>query len=377
MSTEDISIPVNPEVFGWLRKSSGWTCKDVSDLLGIPISSIYDWERGLHHPHLSHLKKLAKEYKRPVAAFLLPEPENDPVLPEDFRMLPASQDGLSKEVLLKIREAQNQQDKSNELMINLDIDLEPDILPATLKDDPEVVAAVERDRMGLSVQAQRAWKDYYAAFRYLRERIESKNIFVFQISADVEQLRGFTLMEIKPFAIVVNSSDVIQARIFTLLHEYAHLLLNRPAMCIPEEEFISKEHRNIIEKWCNAFAAAFLLPAEDVKRDFGEMGIENYRKLAHRYHASYCATLTRLYILNCISREEYNVETHKFPELLKETGGKNSGYGLNSAKKAERDKGHAFISLVFENMENGFITGSEALDYLNIRTRHLDELTNF
>jgi Zn-dependent peptidase ImmA (M78 family) len=47
----------------------------------------------------------------------------------------------------------------------------------------------------------------------------------------MDDLRGFTLMDSKPFAIVLNNSDAIQARIFTLLHEYAHLF--HPTLAIP------------------------------------------------------------------------------------------------------------------------------------------------
>jgi Zn-dependent peptidase ImmA (M78 family) len=193
----------------------------------------------------------------------------------------------------------------------------------------------------------------------------------------MDDLRGFTLMDSKPFAIVLNNSDAIQARIFTLLHEYAHLLLNEPALCIPQEDITVKNHKAYIEKWCNSFAAAFLLPKSEIITDFNDLGFANYKKIAKRYNASLSSTLTRLYNLNLISHDEYygEISILQNSTILKDSD-ESQGYGLNSAKIAKRDKGLTFISLVLENAENDFITNSDVLDYLNIKIKHIEELTN-
>ena len=43
----------------------------------------------------------------------------------------------------------------------------------------------------------------------------------------IEDARGFSLTEVEPFVIVVNESDAPNAKIFTLFHEYGHILLNQ------------------------------------------------------------------------------------------------------------------------------------------------------
>jgi transcriptional regulator with XRE-family HTH domain len=106
MAMKDISIQINPDVFFWLRKSSGWTQEDVSHLLGISILKVKEWEKGHDAPRLNQLKKLARAYKRPLAAFLLPRPEIDQPLPSDFRLLPEANSKFTKDCLLKIRETE-------------------------------------------------------------------------------------------------------------------------------------------------------------------------------------------------------------------------------------------------------------------------------
>jgi Zn-dependent peptidase ImmA (M78 family) len=66
--------------------------------------------------------------------------------------------------------------------------------------------------------------------------------------------RGFSLLGDHDLpTIVVNSADVPAAQNFTLFHEYAHLVLRSAGICI----FASNSKA---ERWCNAFAAEFLVP---------------------------------------------------------------------------------------------------------------------
>ena len=60
----------------------------------------------------------------------------------------------------------------------------------------------------------------------------------------IEDARGFALADANPKIIVVNSKDQIEARIFTLLHEFAHILLGETSISIPD-----LRSNNTIEKW--------------------------------------------------------------------------------------------------------------------------------
>jgi Zn-dependent peptidase ImmA (M78 family) len=189
---------------------------------------------------------------------------------------------------------------------------------------------------------------------------------------NVEELRGLALTDLKPFVIIVSSSDSIKARIFSLLHEYGHILLHKPALCIPNKPTV-EQRGQAIEHWCNHFAAAFLLPADSVTKDFAELKIRKYKQLATMYSVSYRATLLRLLGLGLISNYECKQEWRKLKKPRQKVGG---GGGENSAEKAVRERGDAFVSLVLENTRRGHINYSDALDYLDIKTKHLQKLTS-
>lgn len=72
----------------WLRESSGWSLEDVSGHLHVSVNRVSQWEQGGQAPTLNEVKRLAKAYRRPLAAFFLAEPEEEQPLPRDFRRLP-------------------------------------------------------------------------------------------------------------------------------------------------------------------------------------------------------------------------------------------------------------------------------------------------
>jgi len=67
------------------------------------------------------------------------------------------------------------------------------------------------------------------AFDDLRSAIESSGVFVFLSSLNVDEVRGLSKWEKGgPPAILVNLADSTAARLFTLMHEYAHLVTSHP-----------------------------------------------------------------------------------------------------------------------------------------------------
>lgn len=377
------NVPAKPEVLKWLRKSSGWSLEELSKHTKISINSISKWERGDTHPTYNDIMKLAEAYKRPTAAFLLPHPMKERPLPHDFRRLPGKQKELTVKTLRAIRRAQHSQKISKELMENLNQKIDPDIKTVSLNDSPEKIAYRERSQLDLTLEVQTGWNNEYEAFKRLRNLIESRNIMVFQFRMDVEELRGFTLLDMKPYIIVINARDNIRARIFTLIHEYGHVLLNEPALCNPEDPTIDTHGANV-ERWCNRFAGAFLLPFEVISKEFKEYGLKRYRTIANKYKVSYLMVLIRLASLKLINDEQCQGEINilKENEAQKEKEAENeeeesSGPRETSADRSKREMGEEFISLVVRNSDRGYITFSDALGYLNIKTHHFEDLMKY
>jgi Zn-dependent peptidase ImmA (M78 family) len=112
----------------------------------------------------------------------------------------------------------------------------------------------ERERLGIGINQQIGWKSR-DAFAHWRATIEKQGISVFIKKYPWADSRGFSLYDDPAApAIVINKSEEVEvARTFSLLHEYAHLLIRRPGVS-------DHNPKNPVEAFCNRFAAAFLMP---------------------------------------------------------------------------------------------------------------------
>ena len=87
-----------------------------------------------------------------------------------------------------------------------------------------------RDFLKVTVDLQSQWQD--KAFQCWRRQIEQAGILAFEMTeVPVEEARGFSI-GIKPMPVaVVNIKDSLRARVFTLLHETVHILLESGGIC--------------------------------------------------------------------------------------------------------------------------------------------------
>jgi len=367
----------------WARESAGLDLEAVKKILNVSISTIeeWEWEHGIKKPTLTTLEKLAYSYKRPLAAFFLPAPPEEPPLPTDFRVLPEEQRRpLSRKARLAIRRARRVQSLATELMEMEGAKGEPvaNIGGASPSDDPEITATRERDRLAMSVNDQLSFRNLYEAFSKWRVALEGFNIVVYQARIPPEEGRGFSLLDHMLPTIVVSMHDSIAARIFTLFHEYAHLLLGVSGICIPNETYHDDANMQEIERFCNHFAGAFLVPQHALEKDecarliFRQSSVDDARlnEIAQRFKVSRQVVLRRLLICGLISRYQYEA---KLAELQSREKRKHPFY-VHPARRCMMENGRLFVSLALEAREKGLITYSDLADYLSINLKHLDKV---
>ena len=82
-----IEAIVKPDLLIWARESAGFTKKDAAHKLGVKLQKLEDWEDGISRPTIKQLRKLGKQYKRPIAVFYLDEQPIDFQPLHDFRRI--------------------------------------------------------------------------------------------------------------------------------------------------------------------------------------------------------------------------------------------------------------------------------------------------
>lgn len=380
MLRKTLQVSVNPAVMEWARESAGLDMEAVARNLRVNVNIVKGWESGTRKPALKTLEKLAFFYKRPLAAFFLPEPPQEPPVPTDFRVLPKEQKRpLSKKARLAMRRARRVQLLVTDLMKAVDREPVASIKRANLTENPEVVAARERDRLGISMEEQFSWRNEYMAFSMWREAVESLNIVVFQARIPIEEARGFSLLDDLLPTIVVSASDSIRARTFTLFHEYAHLLLDTSGICIPNEALYDEANAQEVERFCNYFAGAFLVPKDALQEDesarfitpWSEVDDSYLDQIAGRFKVSRQVILRRMLISGLISRQQYK---SKLIEWQSQEKPRKRFFGITAPRRCMLQNGRLFVSLALEARERELITYSDLADYLSINLKHLDKV---
>lgn len=375
MSSRSFEVNINPEVLIWCRESIGKCIEDTAKRLSTSVNVVRDWEAGAKNPTIIQLKELSKFYKRPLAVFLLNHAPQELPFPGDFRMLPEDRrKPFSEKMLLSVRRARRLQQLAEEMNDGRIAQFDERVSTSM---NPEKLAQKKRLDAGIDMSMQFAFKDEKDALMRWSSVIESKGVLVLQLSMPIEESRGFSLVDGSPPVVVLNTGDSFHGRIFTLFHEFAHLLLHESGICTVMSPN-ANTHR--IEDFCNRFAAEFLVPSNALlahelvknKITFVENKDQAVSRLASLFKVSQDVILRRLSKLGLIDDFYLSKRLRELEEKMAQI--KNiprKGKGRDRPKECMAQNGRTFVSLAFDMHDRGNITYYDISDYLSVKVKYI------
>jgi Zn-dependent peptidase ImmA (M78 family) len=382
-----IKANVTPELLSWARSSAGYALEEAAKKINnISAEKLAAWEEGTDQPTVKQLYKLAEVYKRPVGTFFLSELPRDFTIPRDFRRLPGEVAGVYSPALRRqIRLAEERREAALDLFEGLGEEPPTFPLAATLDDDPDELASRIRETLGVDPAEQFSWRDpqRYKPFRQWRARIENLGILVFQATGvETQEMLGFSFAEPVLPVIAVNRKIRPNGRIFTLLHEFVHLMLRQSSICDIDEEAPRPPEEQRIEVFCNRVAGAALVPAEVLVREEIVAGRpaarrewieEDIRALALRFSVSREVIVRRLLIAGRTTEEFYRRKRREYfqPPVA---GDEQAGGPENRAVRALSTLGTSFITLILESHHQGHLTLSQVSGLIGERVRWVPEI---
>ena len=252
-------VPVNGKVLKWAREIRGLRLDEAAKLLSVSSGELDAYESGEKKPLVGFLRTMSAKYRINFSSLLMPEPLPVKKLPTDYRTRFGKQ-RLSIETIVAIEEVREALEVFRDISSTRKSPVHKARLgQATLRDDPEELAAHERRKFGVSFDVQRSWKRLWRARIEWRKRIEERGVFTYMVAMPVEELSGFSVFHNDLAAICVNDNESTEgAKIFTFFHEYCHLLLRRSGIS-------DEKDGNSVERFCNKFAASFLIPRNQLQ----------------------------------------------------------------------------------------------------------------
>lgn len=364
----------------WARESIGLSLDDAAAMLKLPSERLAAWETGESRPSIAQLRKLAGIYKRPLAVFFLPEPPRGFQALRDFRRLPTRAAGQwSPDLHAAIRRAHFQRDASLELYRLLGEEPQKRAELDAPAADRDAYAMAIRDLLDIDLDEQLSWRDPHRALATWIRAVEESGVLVLQAQhVTLAEMRGFSISNTELPVIMLNGADAPRARIFTALHEYAHVLLNDSGVCDLHDRGSSDD----LELVCNEISAAVLLPrgpflAEPVlsSRPLKGRWAENQLvALADAYSVSREVVLRRLFTFGLTTWDFVNEKRDEYQAAYAAARERPSSGGPSPYVLKIRDLGRPYIELALEAFDRNEITAADVSGYLEVKINNLPKL---
>jgi len=377
-----IEAIAKPEMLAWSRKTAGLDIATAARKLGITEERLRSWEEGTAYATIAKLRKAAQVYRRPLAVFYLPHPPKDFTPLRDFRRLPHDVPRpFSPALRFLIRRVRERQEWIIEARRALG--RRPLTFVGCVRRPIPATEIAERIRgvLELDTEGRERWRTADEALRYWIDRVEQAGAFVFQSTdVDVVEMRGFALVDALAPAIGVNARDARSARVFTLLHEFAHLVLGEEGISNLDVPPRARSQEQRIEALCNAAAAEVLLPEHrlrDVlrKRHASGQPDELIESLAKAHKVSREVVARRMLDVGHVDRGFYEAKRRQYRLEFEEVRRRFSGeYAIPHARLVLRDNGRAFTRSVLEAYGNDTITAPDLSNLLNVKLKHLPRI---
>ena len=310
--TTQVQALVKPAILEWARTTAGFTLDDAAHRLGVKSEKLKAVEAGEKRLTFVQLKKAADAYKRPLAAFFLSEPPSSKSPLHDFRLQPGiSRRPYSPRLNYEIRNAQERRQEVLDLADELNESFPPFEFSASMEESPQAVAERVRNWLAISIGEQKRWRDSAQALKAWKAAMERQGVLIFEVSRiPREEMRGLSIPADSLPVIVLNGGDSHNGRIFTLFHEYTHLLLRQGGVCDMESDENPQNTDSQVEAFCNAVAGTTLLPNPIIteiapKRQPRDWTQEELSTIAKSFSVSKEVVLRRLLTLDRTTREYY------------------------------------------------------------------------
>lgn len=383
---------INKTILRWARETSGLDVDAAAKKVGANPDQIQDWEDRASYPTVKQLRRLGKAYMRPIGLFFLSELPEEPERIKDFRKIVGGpEEEMSSALRFEIRLALERREEALEIAADLGEETRIPEYGFSLTDNTEQVAQRTRDTLGITTDMQFRWRDKREAFNSWRGAVEKLGILVFQTGVNrklivrPEEARGFSISE-RPFpVIVVNGEDHPTAKCFTLIHEFAHILLHDGGLCDLHNPFTAGSEIDRTEVFCNAVGGSVLVPRDDllhdeVVRNHGSDPVwsdEEVGELAQTFWVSWEVILRRLLMFNRTTRAYYQQwraeRNDRFPGREDQD---QAEIKIPTPTRVIIRNGKLFPRLVLRALRDNYLTIYEASEILDAGPHRLVDIEN-
>jgi len=352
-----VSVKVEPAVIDWvLRYTSDLKNNDV-------VESLFKWKTGEKTPTFNQVESVSRAVRIPLGYFFLKIPPNEdfPIL--QYRTIGSKgADEPGRDMVDTLNHMEDVQGWMREYMIDAGYDRLHFVGSCTVRQDRAATVDHVRDVLQISVNWHERITTRTDAFKYFRKKLENIGVLVMMSGIvgnntrrklNVEDFRAFTLVDEYAPLIFINANDSDGAKLFSLLHEFAHIIFGMDD--VYNDRYGNADGVAAIETLCNFVAAEALVPADSFHREWRRLPDHDMsgklQALSTSFKCGAVVIARKALDSQYIDKERYKAVVEDAVNQFKNARGKGSGGNYYSNASTRMD--NRFLIALDNNVKEG------------------------
>lgn len=260
-----LRVDVNPEIFNWVIQNI-----NIDNIKEKSRDQLFLWQNRSKLPTFNQLEEFSATTNIPFGYFFLNTPPEEKKELLEYRTVDSLEiEKPSRNLIDTINDMEYVQEWMRKYIKRSELS-KLDFV-GTLKDTNDInkIASVIRARLDLSKEWYLESSGAWDSFKLIRKKLESIGIIVMMNGIvgsnthrplSIQEFRAFTLIDEYAPLIFINAKDSANGRLFSLVHEIAHIWFGVNSFYNDYNYFVNQV--SSIEMICNAVAAELLVPVE-------------------------------------------------------------------------------------------------------------------
>ena len=371
---------IKPEIIKWARQRTGLSISAFAEKMKVTPDTVEEWEGGKTALPYSKAKKLASLSLLPFGALFLSNiPNRDLCLPDFRTRYNKSVGKASPELEATVLEMQKRQDWMRGYLKENDASELPWVGSLSIKTPISDSVHKIQNIINADDNNDNTIKgDWEHQFVSLIQKMEDAGIIVVRNGVvgnsnnrhlDVDEFRGFVLVDSYAPLIFINGRDDKNPQMFTLIHELVHLFLGKSGLIGSLDD-----SSNEIERYCNKVTAEFLVPEQQLRNLWASFSKEEPLEIIIKGLSKFFKVSTYVIIWKCrdamlISKQDASFLWGEIKSRYESQSKSNKQQGGNFYANLRYRVGYTFARIVISELLDHNISYSEAFDLLQIKKK--------
>lgn len=367
-----VRMEVSPEVIEWAVERSNLPVEKLEKDFAI---SGWTQQSG---PTINQLTDFARRTGIPFGYLLLDHPPKVSLPVPDFRVGFAGELSTpSVDLSAVLDQSIRRQDWYRDYAVANDLPPVA-VVGSAAESTPAVAAASMRETLNYEVSSRKgSWDDNRKRLLQAFDSLGGLAVCTSMVGnntrrqLDPAEFRGFAVVDKLAPLIFVNAAQTINGQIFTIAHELAHVWRGQSGISNEEPRI---EGDGEIERWCNAVAAEFLVPIDDLRRRYDDHVQEaelsdRLDELASVYRCGTLVILQALRRSKLVTFDDFEKDYAEEEERLRGLHTKTSAGGGDHYNNLPFRIGTRLSRAVIRDALEGNTAFSEALSLLSMKSQ--------